>query len=180
LGSTEIPSKSIKLITFNIVNEDNKSFTSSPESINNCKSSFYKQNSPKFNDELIHKTEHNIFKFNEQYRKMNSLSSYKNNNSSNHEQTGHKFSEFTFNNREGSHLFTYSYDTNEIFNTCTNNLNTIANNIENQNLFSSPLMQNCVILDNEIQYAEKVILEDVEGDLLWKKILILDGCGLLT
>ncbi len=39
-------------------------------------------------------------------------------------------------------------------------------------------MNNVIILDSEINQAPKLIVEDVEGDLLFKKKLHIDASGL--
>ena len=39
-------------------------------------------------------------------------------------------------------------------------------------------MNNIVILDSEINQAPKLILEDIVGDLLFKKKLLIDASGL--
>lgn len=75
-----------------------------------------------------------------------------------------------------SNLFTYSVNSTE-----SNQLHFMEQNYKGDSkLYSNLQMHNLIILDNEIQTANKLLLQDEEGELLWKKLLIIDASGLQT
>lgn len=136
--------------------------------------------SPKFNEEVV------VFRKAESVKTKRSIAS--NGNISNND---NKNSEFTFNNKEMSNLFTYSNEGEVNSNNTYNTLNTVLTNevMHNRTHFSNKgenhffvnlNLQNLVIMDNEIQGATKLILQDEEGEILWNKLLIIDASGLQT